>query len=81
MANCGRIQHSGDGAMIIRISEEELSDMLCGLGNPGACISCGYLEEYAGCEPDAREYPCPECGEHTLYGLEEVLMMGFVEVE
>lgn len=45
------------------------------LGNPGICLACG--EETDGCEPDAREYPCPSCGEKQVYGAEEVLLMIF----
>lgn len=25
-------------------------------------------------EPDAREYPCPVCHSHTVYGAEEILL-------
>lgn len=42
------------------------------LDNPGFCIACG--EEVEGCEPDAREYECPECGTDTVYGAEELLI-------
>ncbi len=42
------------------------------LDNPGFCISCGFEQD--GCEPDAREYECASCGEHTVYGAEELLM-------
>jgi hypothetical protein len=46
------------------------------LDNPGFCIDCGHEAE--GCEPDARKYQCESCGEHQVYGAEELLlMMGF----
>lgn len=44
----------------------------------GFCIYCG--EEAYGVEPDALCYECESCGKHGVYGLEELLMMGRVEV-
>lgn len=41
--------------------------------NPGFCIACGADAD--DCEPDAREYPCEECGENKVYGAEELLLM------
>ena len=37
----------------------------------GLCIACG-TESY-GVEPDARKYPCEECGENAVYGAQELL--------
>lgn len=42
------------------------------LDNPGFCLACG--NEQDGCEPDAREYECEACGEHEVYGAEELMM-------
>jgi len=39
----------------------------------GFCTSCGKTRP--GCEPDAREYPCPKCKTNTVYGAEELLLM------
>jgi predicted RNA-binding Zn-ribbon protein involved in translation (DUF1610 family) len=39
----------------------------------GFCIACG--EEVSGVEPDAREYECESCGEHQVFGAEELLIM------
>jgi len=44
-----------------------------GSENPGFCLACG--SDAYGCEPDAREYECEECGAGLVYGAEEVLMM------
>lgn len=44
----------------------------------GYCIYCG--EEAYGVEPDARRYVCDACDKPGVYGLEELLMMGRVEV-
>jgi hypothetical protein len=44
----------------------------------GICLSCGNVQ--SGCEPDAREYKCEECGRHRVYGLEEAILMQAVEL-
>lgn len=43
----------------------------------GFCLACG-AEAY-GVEPDARKYRCDSCALHTVYGAEEIALMGFVE--
>jgi len=43
----------------------------------GFCTECGAERET--CEPDAREYECEECGEASVYGAEELLIMGLVD--
>lgn len=44
----------------------------------GFCIACG---EFAyGCEPDARQYECESCGARKVYGIEELCLMGYVQV-
>ncbi len=37
----------------------------------GICIKCGF--EQGGCEPDAREYVCENCGAEAVYGAQECL--------
>jgi hypothetical protein len=44
-----------------------------GLDNPGFCLACGA--EADGCEPDARDYVCDECGEAKVCGAEELLFL------
>jgi hypothetical protein len=41
------------------------------LDDPGFCVACG--EEADGCEPDAQGYECEHCGEHKVYGADELL--------
>jgi predicted RNA-binding Zn-ribbon protein involved in translation (DUF1610 family) len=41
--------------------------------NLGYCLACGA--ENGPVEPDARGYECAECGEHKVYGAEELLIM------
>ena len=38
----------------------------------GFCVVCGA--EHDGVEPDARQYPCRECGKLSVYGAEELLI-------
>jgi len=42
----------------------------------GACIACGEYREC--CEPDARAYECECCGEPTVYGPDELLLIGLI---
>ena len=42
------------------------------LENPGFCILCGL--EHDGCEPDARNYKCENCGAMQVFGAEELLI-------
>lgn len=57
---------------VLAAAEESLVD----LSNPGFCIACGAYHD--GCEPDARNYPCEECGENKVFGAQEILLMGLV---
>lgn len=62
------------------ITESKYRQMTFGLGSSGVCISCRYIDEYAGCEPDAEKYECPKCGKNTLYGLEQAFLCGFLNI-
>jgi len=58
-----------------RFSLEQIEDAdhrMCGF-----CVVCG--EERECCEPDARKYPCEECETPTVYGAQELAIMGLVE--
>lgn len=37
----------------------------------GFCKACG--EDAFGVEPDARNYECESCGEHEVFGAEELM--------
>lgn len=39
----------------------------------GFCLACG--NEQDGCEPDARNYKCEECGLNKVFGAEEILLV------
>lgn len=45
----------------------------------GFCLACG--ETQSGVEPDARRYECESCGAAKVYGMQELLMMGLVEIK
>lgn len=57
-----------------KISQARLLAALENDDNEGFCLACG-ADAY-GVEPDARRYPCEECGQKAVYGAEEILMMG-----
>jgi predicted RNA-binding Zn-ribbon protein involved in translation (DUF1610 family) len=42
-----------------------------GQDTTGMCLACGSTR--LECEPDARNYPCHDCGKHEVFGLEEIL--------
>jgi len=44
----------------------------------GYCLACGGEAE--GIEPDARQYECENCGENRVYGIDELLLMGRIEI-
>ena len=43
----------------------------------GFCRACGAERDC--CEPDARHYPCDECGRNDVFGAEELGLMGLVK--
>lgn len=38
----------------------------------GICHNCGHIQ--SGVEPDACCYPCEECKEDTVFGVEETII-------
>lgn len=46
--------------------------------NMGVCLACEELQ--SGCEPDAENYKCECCGELKVFGLEEALIMGEIDI-
>lgn len=43
----------------------------------GICVKCHF--SWMDVEPDARGYECEQCGTRTVYGTEELLIMGRLE--
>lgn len=60
--------------MMIQIHESLIAD-----DYNGACKECGCLH-FGGIEPDAENYPCEACGMMEVYGLEQLLVMGLIEL-
>ena len=46
--------------------------------NEGICLAC--LEEAYGVEPDARNYTCEACGWNEVFGLDELMIMGKIDI-
>ena len=44
----------------------------------GRCVACGAVATSV--EPDARGYPCEECGATGVFGLQELVLMGVVDI-
>lgn len=60
------------------VPESMIRENIFGMGNEGICLACG---DFRGeCEPDARKYECWNCGKHEVYGLEEAMMMGAINI-
>lgn len=60
-----------------RMTEAEYSEFSDSHG--GLCLACGELA-WGDCEPDARRYPCDDCGRPRVYGAEEARLMGAISV-
>ena len=45
----------------------------------GYCLYCNEFT-YGGVEPDATRYLCEGCGEKQLFGIEELLLEGLIEI-
>lgn len=45
----------------------------------GICLNCEHIQE-GGVEPDARNYPCENCDQNQIFGFEEALLMGKLEI-
>lgn len=58
------------------ITQEEYQEF--GNDFTGFCLNCGQTRD--SCEPDARGYECEACGQHKVYGFEELLLMGLVKL-
>ena len=45
----------------------------------GICLACNSLE-VGPVEPDARNYECDGCGAREVFGIEEAVLMGAVQI-
>lgn len=46
----------------------------------GMCTHCGNINDDFH-EPDATDYPCTNCEKNKSHGIEQCLIMGFIEIE
>ena len=54
------------------VTFERVSEAATAEDGRGFCIGCGHEQSVV--EPDAREYPCEECGRKTVYGAYELIL-------
>jgi len=47
-------------------------------GGLGYCVACGV--DATPVEPDAEKYKCEACGQHQVYGLDNLLIMGHIDI-
>jgi len=48
-------------------------------GGLGYCVACGEeREDYT--DPDAERCKCESCGQHQVYGLDNLLIMGHIDI-
>lgn len=56
---------------------EEVQTVIVDSSYQGWCTYCGdWTHDSA--EPDTNKYKCPVCEHNTVYGAEELLILGFV---
>ncbi|MBB4200591.1 hypothetical protein CCR94_18220 [Rhodoblastus sphagnicola] len=72
-----QIEHNPTTGKIIakRFTLEEIEE--ANANNYGLCLACGAEREC--CEPDARKYRCVSCEHDTVYGAEEIALMGLLK--
>ena len=58
----------------VRIDQDVLLQAVAEDSGCGFCLSCG--SEHYCVKPDAEEYKCKACGEHSVFGAEQVLLYG-----
>lgn len=73
------VSDKGNEYILPVMSEDEMRDVMFGMGGRGWCLTCG--EEVDGVEPDARRYHCECCDKKTIYGYEELLMMDLLIIK
>lgn len=68
---------SGQDVFKFQMSEDEYRSL--DYEHAGLCVGCGE-ETNGGVEPDARRYDCESCGVRKVYGIQELVLMGFIEI-
>lgn len=45
----------------------------------GVCLHCHEIQD-GGCEPDAEYYHCDECNHDSVFGIQQALVYGRIEI-
>jgi hypothetical protein len=60
----------------LKLTEEAYHDL--DNSYQGVCLNCGEYQD--GVEPDAENYYCESCEQDHVFGVEELLIMGLIEI-
>jgi hypothetical protein len=60
------------------LTSYQIARSITGNEDQGLCRNCGSVAENV--EPDACNYKCEACGKSEVFGLEELLLMGEIEL-
>jgi len=63
-------------SFVLSVSEDQYTE-LCHDHN-GVCLECGEIADCV--EPDAEEYKCESCEKHAVFGLEQAMLLGNVDI-
>ena len=44
----------------------------------GYCVDCDAITNTSDVEPDAEDYECESCGNDTVMGIEQALVIGYL---
>jgi len=56
------------------MEEDEILDAIN--DNAGYCTTCEAITMDSSVEPDAENYECPDCGNMTVMGIEQAILLG-----
>lgn len=62
----------------VRVGMTEAEFHCMNENSEGLCVACGEIA--SGVEPDAERYECEGCGDPFVWGVEQLLIMGRVEI-
>lgn len=46
----------------------------------GYCRKCDDITRFGETEPDAQRYPCDQCEQKKVYGIDHALIAGWIEI-
>lgn len=65
-----------NGVLVFEMSEREFASS--SEESMGICLNCGESRDE--CEPDAENYECYECGTQSVFGVEQLLLIGRITI-